>query len=215
MLYLYLDESGDLGFDFVNKRPSKFFTICIVAVKNNSNKKRIINGVRRTLRKKLNPKNKRKRMVQELEGSSTTFQIKKYFYKKVRPIDFEIYSLTLNKKRVYRELMKDKVRIYNWVSRLLMDNIDFSVAKNSITLIIDKSKSKPEIEEFNAYIQQHLKAKIDPKIPLFIDHLDSCDDYCINTVDMFAWGIRKRYHNDLKWYDVFKEKIKFDSLYLP
>ncbi len=27
MWNLYLDESGDLGFDFVNKKPSKFFTI--------------------------------------------------------------------------------------------------------------------------------------------------------------------------------------------
>ena len=24
MWYLYLDESGDLGFDFVNKKPSRF-----------------------------------------------------------------------------------------------------------------------------------------------------------------------------------------------
>lgn len=27
MWLLYLDESGDLGFDFVNKRPSNHFTI--------------------------------------------------------------------------------------------------------------------------------------------------------------------------------------------
>lgn len=30
MWYLYLDESGDLGFDFVNKKPSKFFTVTII-----------------------------------------------------------------------------------------------------------------------------------------------------------------------------------------
>ena len=28
---LYLDESGDLGFDFKHKSPSKLLTICIVA----------------------------------------------------------------------------------------------------------------------------------------------------------------------------------------
>jgi len=26
-MYLYLDESGDLGFDFKNKKPSRFFVI--------------------------------------------------------------------------------------------------------------------------------------------------------------------------------------------
>lgn len=33
MWFLYLDESGDLGFDFVNKKPSKFFTIAILEIK--------------------------------------------------------------------------------------------------------------------------------------------------------------------------------------
>ncbi len=33
MLYLYLDESGDLGFDFFTKKPSKFFTITIMMMK--------------------------------------------------------------------------------------------------------------------------------------------------------------------------------------
>ncbi len=33
MLYLYLDESGDLGFDFINKKPSSFFTICVLAIR--------------------------------------------------------------------------------------------------------------------------------------------------------------------------------------
>ena len=30
MWYLYLDESGDLGFDFVTKRPSNFFTVTVL-----------------------------------------------------------------------------------------------------------------------------------------------------------------------------------------
>ncbi|MBU1291133.1 DUF3800 domain-containing protein, partial [bacterium] len=33
MYYLYLDESGDLGFDLVNKNSSKFFTVCILLIK--------------------------------------------------------------------------------------------------------------------------------------------------------------------------------------
>ncbi|MEK6700308.1 MAG: hypothetical protein AABZ10_14850 [Nitrospirota bacterium] len=32
MLYLYLDESGDLGFDFFAKKPSKYFTVTVLAV---------------------------------------------------------------------------------------------------------------------------------------------------------------------------------------
>jgi hypothetical protein len=54
MWYLYLDESGDLGFDFVNKHPSKFFTVTILATKGQANNKAIIKAVKKTLARKLN-----------------------------------------------------------------------------------------------------------------------------------------------------------------
>ena len=83
MYYLYLDESGDLGFDLVNKKSSKFFTVCILLIKDSESKRKITKNVERTLHKKLNPKNKRNRIVQELKGTSTTIEVKKYFYKKI------------------------------------------------------------------------------------------------------------------------------------
>lgn len=51
MLYLYLDESGDLGFDFFTKKPSRFFTITVMVVQGDENKKKIAKGVRQTLKK--------------------------------------------------------------------------------------------------------------------------------------------------------------------
>ena len=216
MYYLYLDESGDLGFDLVNKNSSKFFTVCILLINSEENKKKIIKSVSRTLHKKLNPKNKRNRIVQELKGTSTTIEVKKYFYKKIIDLDFHIYSITLNKIRVYDNLVKNKSRVYNWIVRLLLDNVDFSEVKDRIYLIIDKSKNKPQIVEFNEYIYRQLMAKIDPKIPLEIKHKRSCSDYGLNVVDLFSWGIfRKHERKDREWYNIFKEKIKFDGIYLP
>ncbi len=216
MYYLYLDESGDLGFDLVNKNSSKFFTVCILLIKSEENKKKIIKSLNRTLHKKLNPKNKRNRIVQELKGTSTTIEVKKYFYKKIIDLDFHIYSITLNKIRVYDNLVKNKSRVYNWIVRLLLDNVDFSEVKDRIYLIIDKSKSKPQIVEFNEYIYRQLMAKIDPKIPLEIKHKSSCSDYGLNAVDLFSWGIFRKYERkDREWYNIFKDKIKFDGIYLP
>jgi len=216
LYYLYLDESGDLGFDLVNKRSSKYFTVCILLVKNNDSKRKIIKSVKRTLHKKLNPKNKRNRIVQELKGTSTTIEIKKYFYSKVADLDFCIYSISLNKIRVYDYLVRDKSRVYNWIARLLLDNVDFLGVNDRIHLFIDKSKSKPQIVEFDEYICRQLMAKIDPKIPLEIKHKDSCSDYGLNAVDLFSWGIfRKHERKDTEWYNIFKGKIKYDGVYLP
>jgi hypothetical protein len=96
--YLYLDESGDLGFDLVNKKSSKFFTVCILLIRNNDYKRKIVKSVKRTLRKKLNPKNKRNRIVQELKGTFTTIEIKKYFYSKVadlKPVRGRFFDMFL------------------------------------------------------------------------------------------------------------------------
>ena len=41
MLYLYLDESGDLGFDFFAKKPSKYFTVTVMLVQGTENRKKI------------------------------------------------------------------------------------------------------------------------------------------------------------------------------
>lgn len=49
MWYLYLDESGDLGFDFVRKKPSRFFTVTILLVEGMENNRTLINVSRRPL----------------------------------------------------------------------------------------------------------------------------------------------------------------------
>ena len=176
MWYLYLDESGDLGFDFISKRPSKFFTVAITAVSSIEANRRLAKEARLILRRKLNPRGKRARRVLELKGGSTTLEIKKYFYDRVRTIKFGIYAITLNKKRVYEQLAKDKSHVYNYVTRRVLDQIPFEMNEwQRVQLIIDRSKGKPEIEDFNSYIAQQLKGRLNPKTPLDIYHLRSHD----------------------------------------
>jgi len=213
MLFLYLDESGDLGFDFVNKKPSKFFTITILAVKEVVANRALINSVRHTIKRKFSTHVN----TAELKGSKTSFEIKEYFYKQCKNIEFGIYSLTLNKKRLYEHLAKDKERVYNFVARLVMDKIPLEKADTRIYLIVDKSKARPETEEFNLYISRELKGRIDPKVPVDIFHYLSHENLGLQAADMFCWGVFRKYEKrDEKWFNVFwKEKGRYDSLYLP
>lgn len=216
MWYLYLDESGDLGFDFVNKKPSKFFTISILAVNGVDNNRKLAKSVRVTLRRKLNPKKHRKRIVQELKGKDTTLEVKEYFYKQVSSVIFNIYAMTLNKKRVYERLTREKPRVYNFIARQVIDKIPFEKNKNErVELIIDKSKSKPEIEEFNSYIRSQIQGRLDPKITLDIYHWDSKQSTPLQAADMFCWGIFQKYERrNTDWFGTFKGKVKFEDLYL-
>lgn len=216
MRYLYLDESGDLGFDFFNKKPSRFFTVTVLALGSMAENRKLIKAVKVTLRRKLNPPKHRLRMVQELKGGKTTIEVKKYFLRQVKSVKFGIYSMTLNKKRVYDRLTKEKPRVYNFISRQVLDRIPFE--KNGgdrVELIIDRSKSKPEISEFNSYIRRQLEGRLNPSISLDIYHRSSQESPGLQAADMFCWGIFQKYERkSTEWLDLFSENVVFEKQYL-
>lgn len=216
MWYLYLDESGDLGFDFVNKKPSKFFTVTILALSSRDANRQLIRAAKITLRRKLNNAKRQKRIVQELKGTGTTIEIKKYFYKKVKDTKFGIYSVTLNKKKVYEKLTKEKSRVYNYIARQVLDQIPFEKNDDDrVELILDRSMAKPEIEEFNSYIRRQLEGRLSPKVPLDIYHWLSHENFGLQAADLFCWGIFQKYERQNEnWRDVFSEKIRLDEQFL-
>ena len=209
MLYLYLDESGDLGFDFVNKKPSSFFVVCILEIEGQDVSNLLAKHIKLILRRKAH-KHKR---LRELKGSLTPLKLKNYFYGKVKDLKFSIHAVVLDKKKSYKSLWGDKERIYSHIAYLLLENIKMDGKRPRIQLIIDRSKSKENIRSFDNFILLQLKGKIDPSVPLGISHLDSCANYCLQAVDLFCWGIFRKYEtNDTVWYDVFKDKIKYENL---
>ena len=213
MWYLYLDESGDLGFDFVTKRPSKFFTITILAVGSLDNNRKLIKAVKTTLRRKFRQKDR----IQELKGREINLSIKRYLYRQLKGVKFGLYAMTLNKKRVYEQLTKEKSRVYNFIARKVLEQIPFEKNdKERVELIIDKSMSKPEIVEFNSYIRRQLEARLNPKNPFDIYHWLSHETYGLQAADVFCWGIFQKYERSKNdWYVIFKkERIRFDDQYL-
>ncbi len=198
------------GLIFLLKKPSKFFTIEILVLYGTENNRKLSKVLKIVKKRKLKNKDI------ELKGAKTDLKIKKFFISKLKSIEFEIYSYTLNKKRVYKELTDKKDRVYNFITRLVIDKITINKNMDGINLIIDKSKNKKEIEEFNKYIISHLKGKISPNINLMINHQESKTTYGLQAVDMFCWGIFRKYERkDESWYNEFSERIKFDRLYLP
>jgi hypothetical protein len=211
MLYLYLDETGDLGFDFFAKKPSRYFTVTVMLVRGVENRKRIAKAIKRTIKNKL-----KKPSCFELKGTKTDIEIKKYFYRRVEAVPFELYALTLNKKRLYDYLTQKKDRVYNFIARKVLDVIPFTNASVRVSLVVDKCKGKREIKEFNNYLIQQLGGKIDPMIPFDIDHHLSHEDLPLQAVDLFSWGIFRKYEKkDTEWFEVFRDKVKYDDVYLP
>ena len=213
MLYLYLDESGDLGFDFVNRQPSRYFTVSVLAVKGCEQNRAVSSAVRLTLRRKL--KALHGVYPEELKASRDSIEVKKYFFRKISEAGFKIYSMTLDKKCLFQYLVEDKARIYNYISRLVLDKVNFEDSRVRVILTVDKSKTRIGIRDFNSYIISQVKARLDPRIPLEILHESSHKILQLQAADLFVWGIFRKYERgDCEWLDVFKANVVFDGLYL-
>lgn len=212
--FLYLDESGDLGFDSSKPGRSNYFTICILAIRTPTRHKAVLNAVKKTFRRKVNRKTKGKGVVQELKGSKTSLGVKSFFFNQIAGVHFGVYALTLEKSKLYDKLQMAKDRTYNYLARLLLDELPFEAADSSVDLFIDKSKSKAEMANFNSYISRQLKQRLPPQVLLRIFHGDSCSQLGLQAVDLFSHGIFRKYEQgDMEWFDVFKGKVRYEALF--
>ncbi|MCH9022682.1 MAG: DUF3800 domain-containing protein [Planctomycetes bacterium] len=77
-MYIYLDESGDLGFDFTKDKTSKVFVVTMLVCRTQTAHKAIRKAIRRTLSNKVNKRKKYR--LQELKGSKVSFNDKGIFF---------------------------------------------------------------------------------------------------------------------------------------
>ncbi|MCW8869214.1 MAG: DUF3800 domain-containing protein [Proteobacteria bacterium] len=215
-MIIYLDESGDLGFDFENKSPSNYFVITLLVCDGKRATDSFKVAVKRALKNKLNHK-KSRRKVQELHATQLSLSIKKYFYKQIKCFDWQIYTISLNKRNVY-EYLTNKVgrkKLYNYLAKKIIEKVDFNHASPAVTLIVDKCKNKAEIEDFNRYLENQLEGELPLKTSLNVYHEDSMNSFGLQAVDLFCWGVFRKYERqDMQWYDIYKKQIQFETEYL-
>ena len=215
-MLIYLDESGDLGFDYKGKKPSEKFVIALLVCNSRLVARDFRKAVRRTIKNKLNPQ-KKKNQQQELKGTNTSIDVKQYFFRQCPKSGWAIYTVTLNKNRVYGHLQTaaGKKKLYNFLARFLLQNVSLNNPGEAVTLVLDKSKSKDEISDFNNYVANQLDALLPLNVPLYIYHERSHENPVLQAIDMFCWGIFRKYEmNDCEWYREFAKMIAYESEYL-
>lgn len=216
-MFIFLDESGDLGFDFENKSPSKKFVVTLLVCDNKQAVDAFKTAVKRTLKNKLNQKKSNKRRVEELHATDISLPIKSYFYRHVKSGGWQIYTVALNKRRVDAHLMTKlgRKKLYNFLARFLLDEVDLTAVNPAATLVVDKCKNKEEIDDFNQYLATQLEARLPLNVPFNISHEDSKANTGLQAVDLFCWGIFRKYErSDTDWYQLYADKIAFETEYL-
>ncbi len=208
MFYLFLDESGDLGFDFNKPGTTKYFVETVLLLPDTAAKRAMEKAVERTIKYKISV-NRKDRSSLELKGAKTDFHIKQYFLRQCEKLDFGIYAVILDKKLLPNRLTLDKSRLYNFLARQVIDEAPLPEAPTRVIITIDKSQAPHEIQALNRSLIAQVQAKIDPHWPLEIFHMKSHEVKGLQAVDMFSWGVFRKYEDhDTAWYDLCAGRIR-------
>ncbi len=215
-MYVFLDESGDLGFDLTKGGTSRFFIICLLVIPTTRDQRFLEKAVDRTIHHKIFKSRVPHPLLDELKGSKTDLAVKKYFYRQAIKADFSIYTVVLNKNRVYDYLQQQPERLYNFIAKTLIEKCSFLQARDRIILTLDRRKAPPEIRAMNQYLMVQLEGSLPLSLPFEIFHNHSWENRGLQAVDLFSWGIFRKYERgDTAWYDMFKDRISYESIYLP
>jgi len=211
-MHIFIDESGDLGFDFSRSGTSDHFIITAAVIPDRELNS-VHTAVRRTLRNKLNVRKKRHG---ELKGTAMPRAARRYFWRQLSGVDFRLYVAVLKKRPIHSGDRALPQRIYRFLIRSIIEQLPFDAPDSRIQVAIDRSRYTGYQREFNASLQSDIEGRVPPWIPVFIDHQSSHDNKGVQMADVFCWGLLRKYRDaDEEWYSVFQDRIAFEELYSP
>jgi len=206
MAYIFLDESGDLGF---KPASSNWFLFTIVLTNDHKKIERVIKNIRKGLKKKFK--------LKELHAYHADAITKHRMLKKLSELeDLKVMCIILNKKKVYVDLQNQKNYLYNYTANILLDrlhNKNLIKTDEPISLYIDqKDTSKFIRENFEKYLKDNLvKRGNSGKIEIRIK--PSHTEKCLQAVDFVSWAIFRKYERgDYEYYEDIKNKIVEEKL---
>jgi prefoldin subunit 5 len=118
MAYIFMDESGDLGFDFRKKKTSKYFVIAFLFIGNKRPVEKIVKKVFQSFSKQ-QKKHHPGTLHCNKERPVTRLKVLKTLNEK----NVSVISIYLNKAKVYTRLKDEKQVLYNYVTNILLDRV--------------------------------------------------------------------------------------------
>jgi len=198
-MYIYLDESGDLGF---TKKSSKHFVIAVLAITDPITLRRRLRKYRMKLRKK-------DKRIAEFKFNRASPKIRTEILEIINAENLSLGFVYLNKDRVYPRLHDKKRELYAYMTRRLMDKFLFEPDDSQITLIVDRLFARSGRDNFDTYIDRNIRKMFESLRKIEIKHISSEQDLCLQAVDFVCGAVSYKYrHNDSRYFDIIKKKFR-------
>jgi len=212
MAYIFLDESGDLGFDFDKKKTSRFFIVTCLFADNKRPIKKIVRKIHSELKKKYK---KRFGILHAVKEKPVTRQ---RLLKRLSEEDCSIMIIYLNKKRVYTRLQEEKAILYNYVTNILLDRVYskrlIPIDKKIEIIAAKRETNKFLNENFKNYLNNQIKNR--HKVDIMIQIKSPHQEKALQAVDFVSWAVfRKHEYGDDSYYNIIKNKIIEENPLFP
>ncbi|WP_298535567.1 DUF3800 domain-containing protein [uncultured Methanobrevibacter sp.] len=195
MNYIFIDESGDLGF---KTSSSHYFILVAILV---SNPKKLDNLVKNTYRKY----KRRIYKSNELKATKTPNDINMDIIVKLNKIDNKVFAIVFEKSNIYKLDFQNDINIlYDILASKLANLIEIN---DKTVIIVDKNKNQIQIKNFNEVFKKNLNNL--KNHPISFIHANSINYKGLQIADLLSWSIYQKYENKN---DAFEKLIENKSV---
>lgn len=178
MAYIFLDESGDLGFDFTKLKTSNYFVVAALFTQHPRPIEKCVRKVFSGLRQKYQMKGV---LHAHKEESVTRRRLLHCIVDK----DCYVVCIVVNKRRVYAHLQNEKNVLYNYVVNILLDRIlrDNPFPDETVHVVAAQ-------KETNKYLNQNFKSYLlEKQENISVSVATTVQEKCLQAVDCISWTI--------------------------
>lgn len=210
MLHLFLDESGDLGFDFTKRGTSRIFVVTILITREKRSIEKVVREVHRSLRAKF------RRVSGVLHAHREEGATRRRLLEGLARKHCSIIAIVLNKQKVFTNLQDEKVVLYNYVTNILMDRLMNKHLANpgeSVVLVASQRETNKFLNEnFRSYISDKVRTNHHFDIRVVIR--TPSQEKALQAADCASWAIfRKFQHGDSAYLDMMGGKVEIAPLF--
>src|SRR3989338_5188 len=202
-MYIFIDESGDLGFDFKKSgKPSDFFLVGALKIPEEKHLNRIIKKHRKRLRK-------RKEEKREIKFSNTSPENKRRILHDISKLDVELFIVYIDKHNSYDYIKNDPVRMYSYLLKILAEKCFSMPLDEDVNVIFDRSLSKAQQETIELYLRTQNEQLMATKHRIAMLHLPSQERVGLMCIDFVCGAAMSKIANKNETYiNIIKDKIK-------
>ena len=208
MITVYLDESGDLGFDFDKPGTSRFFVVTALIC---DNTRPVANAVRKIFKGFSKAQIRRHGGV--LHATSESPETRRRLLTLLASLDISVVAVRLDKYRVDPGLPTDKHALYNHLVKSLLDRATLAGLLDSGSVVTIVASRRETSARLNRSFTNHVQGspgKPDP-VRLMVQ-VSSPSDKGLQAVDLVSWSLFRKYEGkDSSYADLVSDIVMEES----